>query len=159
MNAIDLALRQLDDLWSHSWESFSSVLTELGEDEASWRATCYRDISNADLAAPSGSVLWHLAQLAACKSDYADRLSEGTDIVPPSTANGSLNSVLDQLRREHERERDAIARLRPDDLARVLPDGLTVAGLLALALRHDAWHLGQIAVARRLFREHRRRRT
>jgi hypothetical protein len=152
MNAVDMALRQLDDLWGHEWDSLTSVLRGLTEEEARWRAPCYAGLGAAAGEPEPGTILWQIAHVASCKREYAS-LFDAVDVEPgsPASPNG-LSERLRDLRLAHEEERAALAALRGTDLERPLRNGQTMSGQIGVALRHDAWHAGQIALARRLWR-------
>ncbi len=154
MDAVDMALRQLNDLWGHEWESLTAVLRGLTEEEANWRAPCYAGLDATAGDAPPGSILWQIAHIASCKREYASMFgaSPAEAASAPVTGLLDLSACLLELERAQAVERAAIAALRGSDLERPLPNGQTVARQIALALRHDAWHAGQIALARRLWR-------
>ena len=48
--------------------------------------------------------------------------------------------------------RREIEQLTPDDLALRANENMPLDEFLAMTIRHDTWHAGQIAVVRRLYR-------
>ena len=57
-----------------------------------------------------------------------------------------LDELMDQARL-------ADPGLADEQLEAPLPNGMSVMEFLAMCVRHDTWHAGQIAVARRLWRQ------
>ncbi len=152
MDAIEMALRQLDDLWDHEWESLASVLRGLTDEEARWQAPCYAGVETPAGEPQAGTILWQVAHVAGCKREYAaffGATGAAPDAVAPSAG---IAAFLEDLARAHRTERAALSVVKRADLERVLPNGQTVLRQIAIALRHDAWHAGQIALARRLWR-------
>jgi uncharacterized damage-inducible protein DinB len=149
MRAIDSFLVALDNAWSHDWESLMSVVEGVTEEEAAWQAPCYRAEPRRADAPPPGSIRWHVVHIAECKMSYTLRLrgnveARSPDVPPLGTR--TFAGDLAALREAHRAERAAIEAF-PDDA--FTP---TVCDFLANIIRHDIWHGGQIAVARRLFR-------
>jgi uncharacterized damage-inducible protein DinB len=157
MRAIDLILRHFDDAWSHRWESLSSALDGVTEDEAAYQAPCYAaDPAEAGWP-PPGTIAWQVAHLAHCKRYYGRVLrSVGRGPRPevaPRIPRASFADERAALDAAHAAQRSAIADLDDEALDADAGGGMTVGEFLAGCLRHDTWHAGQIAVARRLFRE------
>jgi len=156
MSAVEAFLQMLDDAWSDDWESVGSSLREVTEAEAEWQHPAYRDCAREPDWPPPGSVRWQVAHLASCKSYYA-RVIEGRKAgtearFPPRVPLPSLALELEALDAAHAEERRAFASVRDEDLGAEVAERMTLSAFLALAVRHDSWHAGQIAVARRLFR-------
>jgi uncharacterized damage-inducible protein DinB len=149
MKTVDAFLLSFDNAWEHDWESLMAVLADVTEDEARWQAPCYADASGSDESIPAGSIRWQVAHLAHFKREYTVRLlgdREERSPEPPEHSTASFEEDLADLRRAHMAQRAAIAALRDEDLT---PD---VADFLTNITRHDIWHGGQIALARRLYR-------
>ncbi len=150
MRAVDAFLLALDDAWSHDWESLMSVLKGVTEEEAVWQAPCYRHEPRVPGAPPPGSIRWQVVHVAECKASYTLRLcgnreARSPDVPPLGTS--TFVQDLAALHEAHRAEREEIAAI-PD--AELTP---AVADFLTNIIRHDIWHAGQIAVARRLWRK------
>jgi len=149
MNAIDTFLLALDNAWTHDWESLMPVLKGVTEEEAAWQAPCYRHEPRIPGAPPPGSIRWQVVHVAECKASYTlrlcgDREAPSPDVPPLATT--SFTQDLAALREAHRAEREEIAAISDAELTPKL------AEFLAGIIRHDTWHGGQIAVARRLWR-------
>ena len=57
-----------------------------------------------------------------------------------------------ELDAAHNDQRAAIANLEDADLQKVVGNGMRMDEFLAMVIRHDTWHAGQTALARRLWR-------
>jgi len=149
MRSVDAFLLSLDNAWEHDWESLMSVLAGVTEEEAGWQAPCYATEPRSDAAPPPGSIRWQVTHLAFYKREYTAQLL-GDEEAPspelPERSTATYEEDLADLRRAHLAERAAMAALGDDDLT---PD---MADFLTNIIRHDVWHGGQIALARRLFR-------
>ncbi len=156
MNSIEILLGQLDDAWGHAWESVSVVLAGVGEDEATWQAEAYAEVEGeAGWPAP-GTIHWHVAHLAANKAEYAGHIQRAVDpAVEPVEGYSPAASYADELAALGEvqaRLRAAIAALTPAVLAGEGNHSMPLPEYLAMVIRHDSWHAGQIAVVRRFYR-------
>ena len=149
MRALDVFLQQFDHAWHHGWESLAPLLESVTEEEAVWQASCYRDITPDAGWPPPGSIHWHVAHLASCKRDYTAEV-RGQTLLPRAPAPSFAQSVLD-LRRAHAQQREALCAITDDQLDRPLPNGMALAEFLTSTIRHDIWHAGQVAAARRLY--------
>ncbi len=150
MRAVDVFLRQIDEAWRHEWESLMPVLEGVTDDEASWQAPCYREEpAESDWPAP-GTIYWHVVHIAECKQAYTAHM-RGAETGPFELA-GSFAADVEQLKRIHRVQREAIASLSDDDLEKVLTNDTPLGEYLTSTIRHDTWHAAQIAVARRLWR-------
>ena len=118
MDAIGLFLLQFDAAWEHEWESLTSVLSGVGDDEANWQAPCYRDTPATDDWPARGTIRWQVAHIAHCKREYAARLrsaeKEGPSPNLPHRPTGNYEEDLHELRQAHADQRAAIARLGAD---------------------------------------------
>ncbi|MGE3802777.1 MAG: DinB family protein [Candidatus Kapaibacterium sp.] len=155
MTAIDLALQLFDDSWSHNYESVHSALDNLTESEALWQHSSYADVEPEQGFPLPGSILWHIAHIEHYARVYASILrnrpvSKYPDLpTPTATTLPELRSAMEQALQEL---RDAIAALRDEDLGSNCIGKASVAEFLGLVMRHQIWHGGEIAVARRLYR-------
>lgn len=154
-DAIATLLRQLDDAWAHPWESVAFALKDVTEEEAAWQPPVYAEETNEEGWPPKGSVRWHVAHLAACKRDYAclvrdrGKAAEGCDPFEPAA---SYADDMAQLNEAHAWLRREIAAMTPEDLLLTLNEKTPADEFIAATIRHDAWHAGQVLVARRMYR-------
>ena len=156
MTAIAALLASFDDAWGHAWESVASVLGDLEDREAFWQSPAYADVPPEDGWPPPGSVAWHVAHLAHCKRYYTRiLLREGHPGRPKDKAWTPLATVAElteALQSAHAAQRAALAALGDADLCETAGNGTSFREFVSITTRHDTWHAGQIAVARRLFR-------
>lgn len=149
-------LLHVDQAWEHAWEALYPLLRDVAEEEARWRPANYTEAAEEAGGALPGSIAWHVEHLASCKRSYAATF-RGEDgkaalgILPAA----SFADSLEALRSAHAALRASIAGLgdRPGDDA--LSPHVTVEGFIAAVTRHDVWHGGQIAMLRRMYRDHR----
>ncbi|MGQ0615271.1 MAG: DinB family protein [Planctomycetaceae bacterium] len=157
MGAVEVFLKQLDDAWAHPWESIAVVLTDVGEAESEWQAPCYRTVEREEGWPAPGTILWQVAHLAHCKEHYAAILRHRADsAAPPAPARKPYRTFGEEmlaLKVAHAGERAALAEIGDEELGRPVLGKMPLGEFIAMILRHDAWHAGQIAMARRLFRE------
>ncbi|MDA1194561.1 MAG: DinB family protein [Planctomycetota bacterium] len=152
---IEVLLRQFDDAWGHRWESLSAVLADVTEPEADWQPPGYGDVPAIAGQPPAGCIHAQVAHLAECKADYAPRLAQACarPAPEPTARRGpAFGAALVALQQTHADLRALVAGLEPADLGRDAGDSMDVGEFLAMTIRHDTWHAGQIAVARRLYR-------
>ncbi|MCC7139838.1 MAG: DinB family protein [Planctomycetes bacterium] len=156
MDAIALLVQSFDDAWSHPWEALLPTLEGVTDEEARWQAPCYAAEAPEAGWPPPGTVWWHVAHLAHYKAYYAAVVRARTAATVPDPAprvpRATFAEDLESLRRAHDEQRAAVAALTPADLDGLVRDRTPLAEFLAATLRHDAWHGGQLAVARRLWR-------
>ena len=151
-------LLTMSHAWDHPWESLRGVLDGVTEEEAAFSAEAYRDLWSDDSVPRAGSIHAQVNHLTGCKLYYISViphvLGEGTalredDRVAPEPTFAAEFARLEEVR---AREFDQLATLTEDDLDRTTPGGTSLLEFIAATIRHDSWHAGQIAVARRLFR-------
>ena len=156
MKAVDAFLRQLDDAWSHKWESLNAVLEGVTDAEAEWQAPCYAAEEREDGWPAPGTVRWQVAHVAHCKRYYTKFIrAPGVTERPeadPRVLPRDFAAEMAALRETHAAQRGALAALSDADLGKPVGNGMGMAEFLAMAIRHDTWHAAQIAVARRLYR-------
>ena len=156
MTELDTHLRHFDDGWSHRFESLTAVLQDLTDEEAFWQHPAYAGESPEEGWPPPGSVAWQVAHVAHCKRHYTDIClhaeSEERPEVRPWTPCRTVAELLEVLGAAHREQREAIAGLGEDRLDLDAGNGMPYREFLAMCIRHDAWHAGQMAVARRLYR-------
>jgi uncharacterized damage-inducible protein DinB len=146
-------LAAFDDAWGHKWESVSYELNGITEDEAIFRHPAYAEIPLEDGHPPAGTIIWHLVHLAHCYLNYTARVAmrpaEPAELPPPKYA--SLADAIQNLLAARGAFRETIAALSEDELDELLYYDKPVIDLARSTVRHDVWHAGQIAVARRLY--------
>ena len=160
MNTVDLILKLYDDTWSHAWESINAALHEITEEEAAWQDPAYRDEEQQPGFPPPGSVLWHLSHIEYWTRSNLEILRkrpiESYPKVEPSSAT-TLSELIAAMNQTRDDVHDEIAKLTPEDLETICLRDRTLAETIGIAIRHQSWHAGEIAMARRLYREGQRR--
>jgi hypothetical protein len=155
MSGTAVLLRAFDDTWKHRAESIRAVLCGVTEEEASWQHHSYIHEVTVSGLPPPGTILWHLAHLEHCARHYAAvlgtrPLEEEPETPPP--AEGLLRELLASLELARGQLRRQIESLTDRDLNQPCARGMDVCEFVRMVLRHEAWHAGQIAVVRRLYR-------
>jgi hypothetical protein len=147
-------LGTFDDVWSRKWESLDNVLKDVSEEEAHYQSPIYADEPTWPGEAPSGTILWYLQHLAQCYIHYRaliiERPAKTADPEPPPA--NTLEEARMYLHLHRGELRDLIITLREDEFEENIYNDLSVGGVIRMMARHDGWHTGQIAVARRLYR-------
>lgn len=156
MRALDALLLSFDHAWAHRWESLTAALDGVHPEEASWQSPAYRDAEPEAGWPLPGTLHWHVAHVGHCKLHYTDLVTQrdrpGRPPAPVRRAGNSYDDDVALLRHAHARQREALASLGDGDLPGRVGNGMSVAELVVMAVRHDVWHAGQIALARRLYR-------
>jgi hypothetical protein len=156
---VEDSVTALQAAWDHRWESLGTALQGVTEEEAAHQAECYRGEPAEEGWPPPGTILWQVAHVAHSKRYYAALLERrGATERPEPEPRRPLRTLAEEtaaLAEAHEVQRASVRALREADLALALPNGMTVAELLAHQTRHDVWHAAQIVVARRLWRTRR----
>lgn len=152
---VDQFLQTHDDLREHPAESLALALRNITADEWYWQHPAYADEPMMPGLPPPGTPAWHVVHLAHCARHYA-RILEGLpeaveDDTPPPEFSGA-NDLLRCLDEERSRLHRRIAQLDDGDLDAAVVYGRSVRDFLGMVMRHDAWHAGQIAMLRRLYR-------
>ena len=147
-------LASFDDVLSNKWDSIESILKGISEEEVLYQNPVYSK-EEREVGHPlSGTILWHIVHLADCyqwyKGKIISRPEKPVQLPPPEVQN--LAEGITNLKLHRTELRDCISSLSEDQLGEKLYDGKTVSDLARASVRHDAWHGGQIAVARRLYR-------
>ena len=156
MSAYEAYVAAFRDVWSHAWESVSSVLEGVSEDEARWQAPAYADTEQEAGWPPEGTILWHIAHLAHCKRYYAAILEHRDEASPPEveerTPLGTLAEELAALAEAQDAQLAALVACDGADWSAPAAGKMPLGEFVAMTTRHDAWHGGQIAMLRRLHR-------
>jgi hypothetical protein len=151
MNAIEFALSELDGSWGGKWESLMSALKGVTEDEAAWQAPCYvKDLVEKEGWPKPGSILWQVAHIDFCKRYYVSVITGEPEKTPDRIPAATLHEELEKLRGTQEDLRAAIAALTESRLTQPA-EKTTLHDFIHTIIRHDVWHAGQIAMARRLW--------
>jgi uncharacterized damage-inducible protein DinB len=155
----DELLAAFDAAWDADWESIAAALKDVTEEEARFQHASYRDAEQQEGLPPNGSILWHIVHLGQCYQLYVriieERPNEPQDAEAPNIL--SLQEAIAYLKRERSALRDTIDSLREEQLDEMLYYGKPILSLCRGSVRHDVWHAGQIALARRLYRHETRR--
>jgi uncharacterized damage-inducible protein DinB len=151
-------LQAFDDSWSHGCESLLSALQGVTSEEASWQDSSYAAEPSMEGLPEPGTIGWHVAHLEHCARHYAaivrERPIAHEPMTPPPGIAGIFESI-DRLERARRLLRVEIEKLNDADLQAPCARGMSVAEFLRMAIRHEAWHAGQVAVIRRLYRQRR----
>jgi hypothetical protein len=155
MSQVALVLQVFDDTWSHKCKSLRSVL-QVTSEESSWQDPAYVAEPLVQGLPEPGTIRWQVAHLEHCARHYTEILRERPVVdepltPPPGTAD--LSELIDRLEGARRLLRQEIERLSDVDLHTPCVRGLSVAEFLRMAIRHEAWHAGQLAVIRRLYRQ------
>ena len=147
-------LASFDAVWSHPWESVESILKDVSEEEVWYQHPIYSKEEREVGHPPSGSILWHIVHLGQCyrwyRSWIISRPNKPTEVLPLEAQ--SLVEGIANVKLCRDELRDCLSSLSEDQLSEKLYGGKMVIDLARASIRHDAWHGGQIAVAKRLYR-------
>ena len=159
MSEIAQLLAVCDENFGATWDSVLSALKGVSANEAAFQHPCYAMVPADANMPPAGSILWQMPHLSACKQMYARILQESLGLQVPEPVEPKRHTaaiLLHELRIAHSRLRSTIAALRDEDLSRMLPESTGYPGrvdaFIRTVNRHDSWHAGQIALARRLYK-------
>ena len=154
---VETLLMALEHAWDHTWEALVGVLAGVEENEAAWSAPAYDDVERRGGAPKPGSIHWHVNHLAGCKLYYISRLANildpgspprENDLLEPEATYAEERARLESILKD---EVNQIASLEDDDLERPVSAEKSLTEFIVATTRHDTWHAGQIAVARRLY--------
>jgi DinB superfamily len=156
MSQVVQLLQAFDDVWSHGCESLHSALKDVSSTEASWQDSSYAVEPLVQGLPEPGTICWHVAHLEHCARHYTAilrgrPLADEPVTLPPGMA--ELSELTERLERARRLFRTEIENLSDMDLQAFCARGMNVAEFLRMAIRHEAWHAGQIAVIRRLYRQ------
>jgi len=140
------------DSWAHPWEGFCSSFEKCTQDEADWVSPAYAEEKSDAGWPPTGSILWHLNHVGACKQTYAWQISNPTKESgePDWAVCPKIEELVASLQRVNgEFIRACNAANRKSKI--MGKGGHTFDQFIGIALRHETWHAGQIALIRRLY--------
>lgn len=147
-------LAAFDAVWSHPWESLETIVKDVSEEEAWYQHPIYSKEEREVGHPPSGSILWHVVHLGHCYKWYKELIlampERPPEPSPPEAKN--LAEGIANLKLCRGNLRECISNLRVDKFTEKIYNGSTISDQARMIVRHDAWHGGQIAVARRLYR-------
>ena len=147
-------LAAFDDAWSHRWESFEANLKNLTDDEAAYQSPTYSNESRDLREPPNGTILWHLIHVGQCYLHYSGMISE-RPVRPPEPEPPQVNTVseaIESLKQIRSEFRSIVAMLGEEQLSEKVANGDTVQEFIRTCIRHEVWHIAQMAMARRLYR-------
>ncbi len=154
MTTKEYLLASFDDAWSHDWESYESKFADLSEEEAYYQSPVYAADEKDETMPPSGTILWHLVHLGQCWDHYGQAIAQRPKSVPepepPQVT--SLADALKQVKAIRARFRTVIEGISEERLSEKMANGRAVIDFCRAAIRHETWHIGQMAVARRLYK-------
>lgn len=149
-------IRLYDAVHNDRWDSFLSVLDGVDEEMAHWVPGAYSfDLLNEEGWPANGSILWFGNHILACKTGYLHTVCAMDGPLPEPeyafvTDLAGLRAAAVAL---HASFIACLAGLPDARFADPVDTGGTsLADHLSNAIRHEAWHSGQMAVIRRLYR-------
>ena len=147
-------LASFDAVWSHPWESVESILKDVSEEEAWYQHPVYSKEEREAGHPLSGSILWHIVHLGHCYKWYKEIILTYPQRPPEPSPPEAKNLVegTNNLKLLRKDLRECIASLPEDTFEEKLYNDRSISDQVRMIVRHDAWHGGQIAVARRLYR-------
>lgn len=153
MSRMDLLLTQLENAWSHKWESVQRALADVGEAQADWQPPCYVGEAREEGWPAPGSIRWQVAHMAVCMRHYNQMilLKPEKPAVADYRARKAFLEDVHALRTAHEALSATVSGLGEDELDETVSNGQTVAEFLGHCIAHLTWHSAQIMVARRMW--------
>lgn len=148
-------LASYDDVWSDLiCESLTLALSGVTDEAAKYQHPIYSDTEQEEDYPPGGTILWHLVHLAHCYRSYTSTIArrpEAPEDTFPSTASSLVEAIVN-LKRDREALRKAIAEVPESQLDDKVQGYHSVAHLVRMIVRHDAWHASQIVLVKRMYR-------
>ncbi len=154
MTRKDELLASYDDALNYECESIELALSGITEEEAAFQHLVYRDEPLEEGYPPSGTILWQLVHLGYCYKRYRS-IIENRPTDPPQPAAPFANTFAqakENLLTYRKELRETVASLSEAQLDEQLFLGHSVIEHVRMSIRHDAWHMAQVSVARRLYR-------
>jgi uncharacterized damage-inducible protein DinB len=95
-----------------------------------------------------------LVHLGHCWDHYTQAIEQRPNKVgepePPQVS--SLSDALEKVKAIRARFREMIDAMPEEGLSEKMANGKAVIDFCRAAIRHETWHIGQMAVARRLYK-------
>ena len=147
-------LTAFDEAWSFKWESIESVLNDISDEEALYQHPSYSNLQQEESHPPPGTILTLLVHLADCYGYYRALIIHRPEMlnVPPPLEAGNMKVAMSNLMLRRLELREAIDSLAEAQFEEKIYNHKSVAQLIRMLIRHDAWHSGQIALIKRLYR-------
>jgi DinB superfamily len=158
VSQVPYLLQMFDDNWSHKCESLHSVLHDVTSEESLWRDPAYASEPRIAGLPEPGTIRWQVAHLEHCARHYTQILRDRPVVHEPPTpplGTADLPELIHRLEEARRLLREEIERLSEVDLDSPCARGMSVAEFVRMAIRHEAWHAGQLVILRRLYRQRR----
>jgi hypothetical protein len=137
------------------WDSVQSAFADVDQTMAEWICPGFiADVDPRPGEPPPGCILWYGNHILACKEGYlvAVRTSNNTSESIHRPLPG-IAEVIDGLNDVTERFLATLRDMDDEFLSRnVSGTTMTVASYLNMAVRHEIWHAGQVALLKRLYK-------
>jgi hypothetical protein len=156
MSQVLYLLQMFDDNWSHQCESLRSILQGVTSEESSWQGPAYTAEPFVQGLPEPGTIRWQVAHLEHCARHYTEILRQRPIAREPATPPPGIDDLaelINRLERARRFLREEIQQLGESDLEAPCARGMSVAEFVRGIIRHEAWHAGQLAVIRRLYRQ------
>jgi len=156
MSQVLCLLQMFDDTWSHECESLCSILQGVTFEESLWQSPAYAAEPFVEGLPQPGTIFWQVAHLEHCARHYMQILRDRPvahepPTPPPGTAD--LAQLIHRLEEARRLLREEIQRLSEVELDDPCVRGMSVAEFVRMAIRHEAWHAGQVVIIRRMYRQ------
>ncbi len=147
-------LAAFDEAWSFKWESIESVLGDISHEEAHYQHPCFASVEREKGYPLPGTILTHITHLGECYCYYRGLIIHRPNLVddPAPFETQDIKEAITNLRKCRESLRECINALSEDQFEDKIYNLKSVAQEVRMVVRHDAWHSGQIALVRRLYR-------
>jgi hypothetical protein len=144
---------KITDSWDHPWEGFRSSYRGCSQAEAEWVAHCYES-EEIEIGWPiTGSILWHLNHVGACKAAYTWDLLHPVEVDNKSTWKVIFDIVDLETALNHTNESFVLAAKEFSYNGKIMgKGGHEFSEYIGICLRHEIWHAGQMALIRRLYK-------
>jgi hypothetical protein len=100
-----------------------------------------------------GTIRWQVAHLEHCARHYTEILRKRPIAREPVTPPPGIDDFAELINRLERARQEEIQQLSEADLDAPCVRGMCVAQFVRGIIRHEAWHAGQLAVIRRLYRQ------
>ncbi len=156
MTPTELLLAAHDESFLHPWESVTSALVDVTDEMALWQAPGYAHIEEHPDDPRPGTIHGILHHLEHCFHHYALIVHgrKKCDVPAPPPRECSLAERVRGVTAAFHMLRGEMAALTEADLALRFESGTEMGEFLRSVIRHTAWHAGQIAVVKRMYKNH-----